>query len=125
MGAIDFYLLMLQKYTNLKQKILKQKKHPLCLGNVSVDFSANNMIKTGRNGSLYDFFVDYKKIDTSNIVDIHKYLMKKNDIVQNVWIFKNYICFNNDFFSCNAIKCVSMKNQECKIRPEIINIYSD
>ena len=24
-------------------------------------------------------------------------------------------------FGCNAVKCVSMNNQECKIRPEIIN----
>ena len=29
------------------------------------------------------------------------------------------------FFSCNALKCVSMNNQECKIRPEIINIDSN
>ena len=28
------------------------------------------------------------------------------------------------FFSCNALKCVSMNNQECKIRPKIININS-
>ena len=26
------------------------------------------------------------------------------------------------FFSCNALKCVSMNNQECKVRPEIKNI---
>ena len=26
------------------------------------------------------------------------------------------------FFSCNALNCVSMNNQECKIRPEIIHI---
>ena len=26
------------------------------------------------------------------------------------------------FFSCNVLKCVLMNNQECKIRPEIINI---
>ena len=34
------------------------------------------------------------------------------------------------FFSCNTLnaiplKCVSMNNQECKIRPEILNIHSD
>ena len=29
------------------------------------------------------------------------------------------------FFSCNALKCVSMNNQECKIRPEILNINSN
>ena len=25
------------------------------------------------------------------------------------------------FLSCNALKCVSMNNQECKIRPKVIN----
>ena len=29
------------------------------------------------------------------------------------------------FFSCNTLTCVSMNNQECKIRPEIININSN
>ena len=34
------------------------------------------------------------------------------------------------FFGCNisginSLKCVSMSNQECKIRPEIININSN
>ena len=29
------------------------------------------------------------------------------------------------FFSCNALKCISMSNQECKIRLELININSN
>ena len=29
------------------------------------------------------------------------------------------------FFTCSALKCVSMSNQECKIRPETININSN
>ena len=29
------------------------------------------------------------------------------------------------FFSCNALACVLMNDQECKIRPEIININSN
>ena len=29
------------------------------------------------------------------------------------------------FFRCNALKCVSMSNQECKVTPEIININSN
>ena len=29
------------------------------------------------------------------------------------------------FSSCNALKCVSMNNQECKIRSEIIDINSN
>ena len=29
------------------------------------------------------------------------------------------------FFSCNTLKCISMNNQECKIRPKIIDINSN
>ena len=34
-------------------------------------------------------------------------------------------CHACQFFSCNALKCASMNNQECKVRPEIININSN
>ena len=44
-------------------------------------FSLNNMKKTGFNGYIYDFSVDYDSTDVDDIKDIHKYLMKKNDIV--------------------------------------------
>ena len=46
MGVTVFYLLMLQKYINSKQKIYKIKKYLLCLGKISGGFSANNMKKT-------------------------------------------------------------------------------
>ena len=35
--------------------------------------------KNGLNGCVYDISVDYDAVD--NILDIHNYLMKKNDIV--------------------------------------------
>ena len=41
----------------------------------------NNMKKTGFNEYVYDFSVDYDATDVDDIVDIHKYLMKKNNIV--------------------------------------------
>ena len=47
------------------------------LRNVSKDFSASNMKKTGFNGHIYDFSVDYDAIDVDDILHIHKYLMKK------------------------------------------------
>ena len=31
-----------------------------------------------------EFFVDYRAPDTSNIIDFHKYLMKKPDIKQRL-----------------------------------------
>ena len=39
------------------------------------------MKKTGFNGYVYDFSVDYDATDVDDIKNIHKYLMKKNDIV--------------------------------------------
>ena len=55
---------------------------PLCLGNISKDWSVDNMKKAGFNGYVYDFSVDYNVTDVDAIKDIHKYLMKKNDIVR-------------------------------------------
>ena len=49
----------------------------LCLGNISKDVSVDNMKKTGLNGYVHDFSVDYDAIAVNNILGIHKYLMKK------------------------------------------------
>ena len=54
---------------------------PLCLGNISKDWSVDNMKKTGLNGYVYDFSVDYDALAVVDILDIHNYLMNKNDIV--------------------------------------------
>ena len=39
------------------------------------------MKKTGLNGYVYDFTVDYDAVSIDDILDINKYLMKKNNIV--------------------------------------------
>ena len=39
------------------------------------------MKKTGRNGYVYKFSVDYDAIAVDDILGIHNYLMKKNDMV--------------------------------------------
>ena len=44
-----FHLIMLQKII----------RYPLCLGNISKDFTANNMKKTGLNGYAYNFSIDF------------------------------------------------------------------
>ena len=55
--------------------------YSLCLGNISKDWSQDNTKKTGFNGYVYDFSTDYNAIAVSDILDIQKYLMKKNKIV--------------------------------------------
>ena len=54
---------------------------PICLGNIPKDWSVDNMKRTGFTGYVYDFSVDYRATDVDDIKDIHKYLMKKNNIV--------------------------------------------
>ena len=54
---------------------------PLFLGNISKDWSVDNMKKTGFNAYAYDFSSHYDAIAFDGIKDIHKYLMKKNNIV--------------------------------------------
>ena len=41
----------------------------------------DNMKKSGLKGYVYGFSVDYNAIVVADILDIHKYLMKKNGIV--------------------------------------------
>ena len=53
---------------------------PLCFWNISRDCSVDNMKKTRFNGYIYDFNVDYDAVAVDDIVDIHKYLMKKNNV---------------------------------------------
>ena len=50
---------------------------PLCLGNISKDWSTDNMKKTGLTGYVYDFRADYNAIAIDDIKSIHNYLMKK------------------------------------------------
>ena len=54
---------------------------PLCLGNISKDWSVDTMKKTDLNGYVYDFSVDYDAIAADDIEDIHKYSMKKKNII--------------------------------------------
>ena len=52
----------------------------MCLGTISEDVSANNMKKIELRAWMYEFDVDYKSFDISEISNIHKYLMEKDDI---------------------------------------------
>ena len=54
---------------------------PICLANILKDWSVDNMKRTGFTDYVYDSIVDYEAIAADDIKNIHKYLMKKNDIV--------------------------------------------
>ena len=40
-------------------------------------------------------------------------------------IIVSALMFFDSLSSVNSLECISMKNQECKVRPEIININSN
>ena len=60
-----------------KAKDSEIKAYLLCLGNISNDWSVDNMKKTGLKGYVYDFSIDYNAVAVVDILDIHNYLLKK------------------------------------------------
>ena len=80
----DDSCLLVNGVQQLQFKLKKSeiRKVPLSLGNISADFSTTNMTKTGLHDDVYDFDVDYVPINgVKTMYDVHRYLMKKNDIV--------------------------------------------
>ena len=51
-----------------------------CLGSISNGFSTTKSTEVSLNGNVCDFSVYYSSIDQSNILNIHKYLMIKNNV---------------------------------------------
>ena len=45
---------------------------PLCLGNISKDWAVDNMKKSGLNGYVYDFSVDYRGVVVDDILGIRQ-----------------------------------------------------
>ena len=80
-GGNSYFLVNGTEIIKFKAKDSEIAAYPLCLGNISKDWSADNMKKTGLKGYVYDFSVDYNAIAVSDVLDIHKYLMKKNELV--------------------------------------------
>ena len=79
-GANSYLFVNSTEIHKFKAKDSEIVTTPLCLGNISKDFSVDNMKKTGLNGYIYDFSVDYGAIAVDDILDIQKYLMEKSNI---------------------------------------------
>ena len=69
--------------------------------------------------------VDFDAIAVDDVLDLYKYLMEKNNI-KYLDLFKNMFNVVIGFIGLNIkaipLKCVSISNQECKVRPTIMNI---
>ena len=79
-GANSYLFVIGTEVYKFKAKHSNIVASQLCLGNISKDWSTDNMKKKGFSGYVYDFSVDYKAIAVDDIKNIHKYLMKKNNI---------------------------------------------
>ena len=107
-----------------KVKDTEIKDYALCLGNVSKDFTINNMKKTGLKGIVKSFPVDFNPIDNNDILDIHKYLMKRTwykimfGLIKKMFI----VLLSSTVNASNHTKCVSLSNQKCNIQPSLIYI---
>ena len=76
-GSNSYFFVNGEEIIKFKAKDSEIVASPLCLGNISKDWSTDNMKKTGLAGYVYDFSADYNAITTDDIKDIHNYLMKK------------------------------------------------
>ena len=73
-GSNSFLFINAVKVYRFKGKDSDINPYPSCIGNISKDFTLDNIIL---KESAKGFSVDYNPIDTSNILDIHRYLMKE------------------------------------------------
>ena len=81
---IKFYLSLHYDGTEIikfKAKDSEIVATPLCLGKISKGWTEDSMRKSGFTGYILYFGVGYDAIDVDGILDITKYLMKKNNIV--------------------------------------------
>ena len=96
-GANSYLFVNGKEIVKFKAKDSEIVASPLYLGNISKDWSKDNVKKTGLNGYAYKFSVDYNNnynndnnnnnnnnnnnIDYSEVIPfIHKYLMEKYNI---------------------------------------------
>ena len=80
-GANSYLFVNGTEIYNFKAKDSEILAGPICLGNISKGWSVDNMKRTGFNGYVYDFSVDYEAIAVDNIKYINKYLTEKKKIV--------------------------------------------
>ena len=77
-GDNSYLFLNGKEIIKFKTKDSEIVPYPLFVGNISTDFDIGHMLNTGLAGYIYDFSLDYQVISNDKVLDIHNYLMKKN-----------------------------------------------
>ena len=111
-GSNSFLFVNATKIYQFKAKNSKIKDYALCLGNLSKDFTIDNMKKTRLNNN-------------NDISDIHKYLMKRTrykimfGLIKKIFIGLLTGLVNGS----NHTKCVSLSNQKFLIQSTVIYLH--
>ena len=71
-GASRYLFVNGTEIYKFKAKVSETVANLLCLGNISKYWLADNMKRTGLNGYVYDFSVDYDAIEVDDLLDIKK-----------------------------------------------------
>ena len=112
-GSNSFLFVNATKLYQFKAKDSKIKYYALVLGNIRKLFII-----------IIIFFFDFNPIDTNDIIDIHRYLMKRT---KNKKMFR----LNKEMFmrllisivnATNHTKCVLLSNQKYMTQPTLINL---
>ena len=81
--------------------------------------------KTGLKRIVIFHSVAFNRIDTNNILDIHKYFVKGTwhklmfEIIQKVYMVLLISIFN----ASNHRKSLSFSNQKCLIQPTLVSVH--
>ena len=85
-GATSYLFINGTEIIKFKAKDSEIVGSPLCLGNISKDWSADNIKKAGLTGYVSEFSADYNAIAVDDVKDIHNYLMKKSNMIPSIYM---------------------------------------
>ena len=108
-GANSYLFVNGKEIHKFKTKDSEIVATPLCLGNFSKDLSVGNTKKTGLNGYVYDFSIDYDAIAVDDILDIHNYLMEKwHSVIKCSSLSKSVFYKTSSFIDFNKRKFIEL-----------------
>ena len=115
-GAISYLFVNGKEMVKFKAKDSEIVASPICLRNISKDWSADNMKKTGVNGYVYKTNVDYRYINASdidkNMSIIHGYFNKMFQLIKKAFFLGLTIL--SSFTNASSLSCISMKIKNVK-----------
>ena len=118
-GASSYLFINGTETINFKAKDSEIVATPTCLGNISKDWSVDNMKRTWFNDCVYDFSVDYDAIAVDDILDIHKFFWKGITWYKMLgFIEKAFFTGLTTLSTCKFIECNSVElyfNEQSKV----------